>query len=129
MLDLLQDIAADTESPSGEDNPLRQVIINTHSPSVVLQVPEEALIMAELVEAVRDSNDTRARPDRSRRLQFSCLKDTWRAAKVKTHLITGKGTLLAYLNPSASERYSQPAKRRVMDRDDLQLLLALPSGA
>ena len=38
------DIAADTHEPAGEDNPLRQVIINTHSPAVVLlRVPDESL--------------------------------------------------------------------------------------
>ncbi|BDA72313.1 hypothetical protein CAL7716_064790 [Calothrix sp. PCC 7716] len=37
-LRLLQDIATDAEEPIGVDNPLRQVIINTHSPSVVTQV-------------------------------------------------------------------------------------------
>jgi len=31
MLRLLRDIATDTEEPLGDDNPLRQVIINTHS--------------------------------------------------------------------------------------------------
>jgi predicted ATPase len=39
LLRLLQDIATDTSMAVDEDNPLRQVIINTHSPTVVLQVP------------------------------------------------------------------------------------------
>ena len=56
MLRLLQDIATDTDSPLDEGNPLRQVIINTHSPSVVLQTPEDSLLMAELVEGVRPAN-------------------------------------------------------------------------
>ncbi len=44
MLKLLQDIATDAEEPVGPDNPLRQVIINTHSPAVVAQVPEDSLV-------------------------------------------------------------------------------------
>ncbi len=36
MLGLLKDIATDTTKPIGEDNLLRQVIINTHSPTLLL---------------------------------------------------------------------------------------------
>lgn len=42
MLDLLQDITTDVTEPTGPDNPLRQIIINTHSPSVVSEVPEDS---------------------------------------------------------------------------------------
>ena len=129
MLRLLQDIATDTDSPVDEDNPLRQVIINTHSPSVVLQTPEDSLLIAELVEGVRaTSNQGNKPPVRFRQLLFSCLEGNWRQ-KVKGHRITGKGNLLAYLNPSAAERDSDVAKKRVMDRNDLQMLLTFPSGA
>ncbi len=44
MLDLLRDIAVDPGHGIGEDNPLRQVIVNTHSPLVVRQVALEELI-------------------------------------------------------------------------------------
>ena len=54
MLKLLQDIATDTEEPIGPDNPLRQVIVNTHSPAVVLQVPEDSLLITELRETIQD---------------------------------------------------------------------------
>src|SRR5262249_23318040 len=37
MLRLLQDIAVNVEEPVSPDNPLRQVIVNTHSPAVVMQ--------------------------------------------------------------------------------------------
>lgn len=129
MLRLLQDIATDTDSPVDEDNPLRQVIINTHSPSVVLQTPEDSLLIAELVEGVRATSGQGSKPPvRYRQLLFSCLESNWRL-KVKGHRITGKGNLLAYLNPSAAERDSDVTKRRVMDRNDLQMLLTFPSGA
>jgi len=39
MLDLLQDIAVAPDEPGDEDNPFRQVIINTHSPVVVGEAP------------------------------------------------------------------------------------------
>jgi len=129
MLRLLQDIATDTDSPLDEENPLRQVIINTHSPSVVLQTPADSLLVAELVEGVRPADgDSGKTPVRFRQLQFSCLEGTWRQ-KVKGHRITGKGNLLAYLNPSAVERDSEVTRTRVMDRNDFQLLMTFPSGA
>jgi predicted ATPase len=129
MLRLLQDIATDTDSPVDEDNPLRQVIINTHSPSVVLQTPEDSLLVAELAEGVRTTDDkSKKSVMRFRQLSFSCLEGNWRQ-KVTGHRITGKGNLLAYLNPSAAERDSDVAKKRVMDRNDLQMLLTFPSGA
>jgi predicted ATPase len=120
MLRLLQDIATDTDYPSGDDNPLRQVIINTHSPLVVQQAPDDSVLMAELVETVRQ---TKEGDRRFGQLQFSCLGKTWRTEKIPKHRVTSKATLLAYLNPSAPERSAPPAHRRVMDRSDLQLSL------
>ncbi|MFN8374682.1 MAG: AAA family ATPase [Anaerolineae bacterium] len=47
MIHLLQDIAVSPHFPiDNEDNPLRQVIITTQSPSVVQQVPDDSLLMA-----------------------------------------------------------------------------------
>ncbi|MEI7732903.1 MAG: AAA family ATPase [Verrucomicrobiota bacterium] len=127
MLELLQDMAADTYAPCDEGNPLRQVIVNTHSPSVFQQVPDDSVLLAELVEDVR-STPGEASPIRFNKLQFSSMENTWRTAKIKNHRITDKGKLLAYLNPSASERDNHPLRRRVMDREDMQLLLNMPSN-
>lgn len=44
MLDLLRDIAVDPEHEVSPENPLRQVIVNTHSPLVVRQVERDELI-------------------------------------------------------------------------------------
>ncbi|MBI2925326.1 MAG: AAA family ATPase [Verrucomicrobia bacterium] len=130
MVRLLQEIATDTESPCDENNPLRQVIINTHSPAVVLQVPEDTLMMAELVEGLRVIQMDGIECDlRFRQLQFSSLEGTWRASKVEGQRITGRANLLAYLSPTAAERFPRPTRRRVMDREDLQLLITMPSGA
>ena len=47
MVRLLKDIALDTSLPPGDDNPLRQVIINTHSPSVVQECdPDDVVYVA-----------------------------------------------------------------------------------
>lgn len=94
ILQLLQEIAVDTNEPIGQDNPLRQVIINTHSPAVVQQVPEDSLLVAELREMVHESR-------RFKRVCFSYLPDTWRHKKNPNYPdapTVSKGNLLAYLS-------------------------------
>ncbi len=133
MLGLLQDIATDVNEAIGEDNPLRQVIVNTHSPVVVGQVPDDSLLVAELKESVRDQL-------RFKQVCFSCLPDTWRS-KIPRNPVVSKGKLMAYLNPLAfvdnlndgSSRRAVKRKhartRRVVDREDLQLLLPFTQEA
>lgn len=55
MLRLLADLAVDADEPIGPDNPLRQVIINTHSPAVVSEVEDGDLLVAEPVEMPREA--------------------------------------------------------------------------
>jgi predicted ATPase len=95
MLNLLQSIAVDTNEPVGPDNPLRQVIINTHSPVVVGEVQDESLLVAELREAVRGNK-------RFKKVCFGCLPDTWRQTMAfpdETPTVVSQGVLLQYLNP------------------------------
>ncbi|WP_395094849.1 AAA family ATPase [Armatimonas sp.] len=95
MLNLLQALAVDTSRPVDEDNPLRQVIINTHSPLVVLYTPGESLLAAEVVHVA----------DRTRGLQLSlsCLPETWRTRGSKGGNLISKSKLLRYLRPEVSE--------------------------
>ena len=127
MLRLLQDIATDPEDTVGLDNPLRQVVINTHSPTVVGEVPDDSLILAETVETVRGN-------ERFERARFSPLPDTWRAKDAPA--VVPKGKLMAYLNPHmppAEELVSvavpdRAKRRRVVDRPDLQRCLFSPES-
>jgi hypothetical protein len=125
ILKLLQDIAVDVHSPVGPDNPLRQVIINTHSPLVVAQVPEASLIIADL---------RRAHPSKKGeygKAFFSAPEGSWRAASGSQ--VFSKGKLLAYLapvplesEPSLEERgdtVSEDFSRRVIDNPAYQLML------
>jgi predicted ATPase len=118
ILQLLRDIATDTEENVGPDNPLRQVIINTHSPAVVQQVPEDSLVVAELQDTVRDGKHFKS-------VHFGCLPGTWRQTKApesETVKVVSKGTLLAYLNPVAQVQENasgRPQFKRVIDREDL----------
>jgi hypothetical protein len=126
MIQLLRDLTTDTQErePTGPGNSLRQVIINTHSPSVVMQVPDDSLVMAEPVELTRNGRSFKA-------LQLRCLPDTWRG-KMENSKPISKGRLLAYLNPVArgqEDRWAESIldpqaprdrSRRVIDRHDLR---------
>ena len=125
MIQLLRDLATDIEdSPRGRVQ-LRQVIVNTHAPAVVMQVPDDSLLMAEPVEIVRDGVSFRA-------IQFRCLPDTWRALSPAAETIS-RGRLLAYLNPvpiapdsgrtdldGIEPGTSTTHRRRVIDREDIK---------
>jgi predicted ATPase len=125
MLKLLQDIATDVDEAIGMENPLRQVIVNTHSPAVVAQIPDDCLLVAESKEVIIDEL-------RFKTARFSCLNNTWRARKQGGVGIVSRGDLLSYLNPlspAETEKEEKSSKkdrltpRRVIDRSDLQELL------
>lgn len=128
MIHLLQDIATDTDEPLGPDNPLSQVIINTHSPAVVSQIPDDSLLVAELKEIVDKGK-------RFKRLSLSCLDQTWRTEAPGGMRVVSKGKLLSYLNPIRPEsgidewrlientKRKTRKRRRVVDRADIQMML------
>lgn len=126
MLQLLKDLAVDPEEPVGEDNPLRQVIVNTHSPLVVAEVDDDALLVA-------SAENERLGKSRSWRFGLAALSDTWRSNMVDAMPTIAKGDLLAYLNPLQAAPdpgdESRRLGRRVMDRQDLQMVLPFPPGA
>lgn len=92
MLELLLDMAVDVNQPVGRANPLRQVIVNTHSPAVVHQVPSESLLIAETEQAMQSGT-------RYQKAVFSGLPGTWRSDAVPEGKSAMKGRLLHYLNP------------------------------
>lgn len=122
ILRLLEELAVDTRQPVGPDNPLRQVIVNTHSPGVVSQVAAESLMLvtSELIPSRRNGPIWAAR--------FTWLDRTWRDDG-KSGSGVSKGELLSYLNPTGlllnSRRPRGGPSGRVVDRPDL-LQLVLP---
>jgi predicted ATPase len=119
MLRLLQDIATDPKEPVDPSNPLRQVIINTHSPVVVGGVPEDSLVIAEPWRQQWRGQDVQS-------VRFSALPGVWRTTNAMVPACP-KGKLLSYLNPIPPEAEAVSAAerrpRRVVDREDLQPLL------
>lgn len=118
ILRLLQDIATDTESAVGADNPLRQVIINTHSPLVVSEITEDALLMAELIEYREQTSHFEG-------AIFKPLSNTWRAYFASEPVRpVSKATLLKYLSPLYGAEASEslpvtPHKRKIKEREEV----------
>jgi predicted ATPase len=112
MLKLLRDTAVDPDFPIDDfDNPLRQVIVNTHSPLIVSLVDQDQLIVAELREAIKSGI-------RFKRASFSYLSDTWRekadqaeGLKTNTTLLNRLIDYLRLLPPDKEDEQSEIAKR------------------
>jgi predicted ATPase len=127
MLRLLQSLAVDPHEPVGDDNPMRQVIINTHSPLVVAEVPDDSLLVAEAAVQWGDG-------ERNTRLRFSPLPNTWRSQLDPALPPVSRGKLQDYLNPLSRDAELDSggdarAPQRVKDRKDLQMLLPFSGRA
>lgn len=96
MVGLLEDVCIDVEDEPGPDNPLRQMIVATHSPGFVrLQAPDD-LLFAERVKMRGPTGGAvytlRCRP----------LRGTWRVTDDAPGV--GKGTIINYLtSPPGSQ--------------------------
>lgn len=124
---LLEDIATDARDfPVDADNPLRQVIISTHSPLLVNEMADENLLVAESREAMK--GEQRFRP-----VCFSWLPDTWRCEVQPDARPISRGELLSYIVPrvdgiSADEARDKNGSKkppRIKDRTDLNPSLTL----
>jgi predicted ATPase len=93
MVNLIRDLAADDAEAVGDDNPFRQVIVNTHSPLVVQLVGDEDLLFAVPVA-------THAGNDRTTSLQLRPMVGTWRADRLGVPSVT-KADILPYLTEPA----------------------------
>ena len=90
MVHLLRDLAVDADRPLGRDNPLRQVIVATHSPSFVqLQDRRDLLFATEARMRGPFGKLTTA-------LRCRPLKGTWRDREGQERAVS-RGTILAYL--------------------------------
>lgn len=119
MLSLLESIAVDpTDSVDSSNNPLRQVIINTHSPSVVSSLSHDTLI---ITRPVRENGCTVA--------EFCCLEGTWRAKReeplVKSMRVISKADLLHYLNAEPIMSSMIAPRRKVLTVRDASSQLGL----
>lgn len=71
MVGLLRDLAVDLSRPPGQDNPFRQIIVNTHSPYFVALQHDSELLLASPVTVKRGSEIVRT-------IRLLPRKGTWR---------------------------------------------------
>lgn len=127
ILKLLKAIACDPTIEVGEDNPLRQVIINTHSPSVVKLIDPDDLLIAVYEQQVVNHRRFNA-------TVFKWLSKTWRAKSDDRQISPiAIGKLMSYLEQvpleDADEQDPQISqKRRLIDREDIKQMI-LPLSA
>jgi len=113
ITNLLRDLAVDPSEPVDIHNPLRQVVISTHSPVVAAQVATDDLVFADL----RDVPGARSGvPPRQRCLVVRPIEKTWRTKQEGVSAVA-KGQVIQYLetsNPDVDEDVSTCTRRRTV---------------
>lgn len=71
VVELVHELAVDTSQAPGPGNPMRQVIVNTHSPGVVKLVGHEDLLYARQVPTLDGVGEGG--------IQLLPIRDSWRA--------------------------------------------------
>ncbi len=99
MVRLLRDIAVDPVYRVDQDNPLRQVIINTHSPKVVENIGPDDLVYFEAVEKLDEGGQGRI-------TQASFPQKSWRARLGGGASTVPRGYLRSYLRPEQMELWA-----------------------
>lgn len=85
MVELLKSLAVDPSEPPGPGNPIRQVIVNTHSPRFVSLQSRDDLILALPRSIMRDGKEVRT-------LDLLPMANTWRSSE---HGYAGSAALIA----------------------------------
>ncbi len=125
---LLEGMATDTTSKVGDDNPLRQVIINTHSPIVVGAVSDESLYLAKSKEIYSEIFSKKIRST-----SFAALEGTWKT-KNKLAQPSSLAEIVSYLGETKSEKNENtlsssslvvPKKKTCTVSENIQMRLAL----
>ena len=119
MLSLLHDLATDPEITVGDDNPLRQMIVNSHSPAVIAQVAEDDLLVVTL-ETTMHRGHSWSKP------AFRWLADTWRA-KTRPDAPLAPGHVIYSLNSAMPPATESDGARRVIDRPEIKRWLPVSS--
>ncbi|HKI83629.1 MAG TPA: AAA family ATPase [Candidatus Krumholzibacteria bacterium] len=100
MVELLQALAVDPRLEPGPDNPMRQVVVATHSPTFVQLQSKDDLVFA-LESMVRGED---GKPVGS--IQCLPLVDTWRAREMERAV--GISTIIDYLASPVGSQFNLP---------------------
>ena len=101
------------------------MIVNTHSPAVFQEVPDDSVVFVKTVETI----DAWKHLFKEARPQY--LSNTWRAKGGSESDCVARGDLLAYLNPvlpKSTDEVAAVTERRVVDRRDVMQLLLFPGA-
>ncbi|MBP2707086.1 AAA family ATPase [Microbispora sp. RL4-1S] len=90
MVSLVEDLAVDPMDTPGDENPLRQVIVNTHSPAIVQLVDPEDLLFADTAMTLSPDGTM------AHALRLRPLAETWRARRGPTTPVS-RADILPYL--------------------------------
>lgn len=118
MVSLLENMATDPKLPIDDENPLRQVIINTHSPLVVGMVFEDSLLLAKTVTQYNQFFDKQVN-----QTIFAAMPDTWRTdnhEKVIKMQATTMGEIFEYLGKQDDAEKEPDNTRKTVNRRMIQ---------
>ncbi len=101
ILQLLRDIAVDAQCAVDEDNPMRQVLINTHSPLVVKSLELDDVLFAETTAAIVENKWLKA-------VSFRCFPKSWWARNNLLPTLS-MGDVYVYLDPIPKRAVSEKA--------------------
>jgi len=123
ILRLLRGISFDPKDSHSTTNPLRQVIVNTHSPLVVQNIPFDSLIVIEPGTATVWDGTSCIVP------RFSCLDGTWRRQMPRPMKGMKMSSLMAYLSGISQESTDHDSfgkkLERVIDRKEIRAAFQL----
>lgn len=101
IVDLLQSLALDPYMPiDNEQNPMRQVIINTHSSRLISIVPEDSLYMA--ITKEKFDKTLQAKVEYT---AFTILPDTTKQKRYPNISTTSLGDMISYLDSDPEQWY------------------------
>jgi len=113
VLALLKQIPVDPTYALGPDNPLRQVIVNTHAPALVQSLRLDELLICHTY-----------RGDGALLSAYSPLQNTWRD-NANEHAL-GLGAVFAYLNGDLESPYDLPGALNIKQMYEQELALFQP---
>ncbi len=112
MVKLLEEMATDTDSAVDEDNPLRQVIINSHSPLVVSSVADESLYLATAKEKYSEEFGKKIKYT-----GFSALQNTWKTLN-KLSESTTLSQIISYLETTEFKYFNNQPETNSTNDDE-----------
>jgi predicted ATPase len=119
ILKLLESMATDPQYPVDADNPLRQVIINSHSPLLVQEVAEEDLYIAKESEKLLQYFNKKVKYSR-----FAALDNTWRTDN-KLAEVTALGSIFDYVGLANTSEITNTTHKRKTVKETIDQQLSI----